>query len=390
MPLKVMDVVEQRLAVLQEPGWSGRSVAEVCARNKISRTTFYEWARRYELDGLAGLAPGSRRPHHSPAQVDEQTEDAIVELRKQHGWGARKIRDALLLGARRRGDPDPVVPVKSTVEQILARRGLLGVARQADVSVPVSGHRFERAASNELWQVDGAHHRLADQTPYWSVELLDDHSRFCPGIGVGSTLSGQLAWTTLVLAVEVYGLPEWMLSDNGRCFTGRLDRQQVSFERRLAEAGIRFTHSRPYHPQTCGKVERFHRTQREWLARRDPPTTLVEAAALMATFRAHYNDDRPHEALAGLAPVDRYRPGDPLLLPTVDLPPADFTPPGALARKTRPSGRFGYAGRDFDLGERFASVTVGIVREPARLHVYYGSSLIQTFLVKAALPTPTR
>ncbi len=222
------------------------------------------------------------------------------------------------------------------------------------------------------------------------MELLDDHSRFCPGIGVGSTLSGQLAWTTLVLAVEVYGLPEWMLSDNGRCFTGRLDRQQVSFERRLAEAGIRFTHSRPYHPQTCGKVERFHRTQREWLARRDPPTTLVEAAALMATFRAHYNDDRPHEALAGLAPVDRYRPGDPLLLPTVDLPPADFTPPGALARKTRPSGRFGYAGRDFDLGERFASVTVGIVREPARLHVYYGSSLIQTFLVKAALPTPTR
>lgn len=181
-----------------------------------------------------------------------------------------------------------------------------------------------------------------------------------------------------------------MLSDNGRCFTGRLDGQQVSFERRLAEAGVRFTHSRPYHPQTCGKVERFHRTQREWLARRDPPVTLVEAAELMAAFRAHYNHERPHEALGGLAPADRYRPGHPLQLPTVDLPPADHTPPGALPRKTTMNGRFGYGRRQFDLGERFAGVTVGLIREPARLHVYYGSSLIQTFLIKITLPHPTR
>ena len=95
MPLKVMDVVEQRLAVLQEPGWSGRSVREVCARHGISRQTFYLWRRAYEAGGLEGLAPGSRRPLHCPRQISAAVEDRVLELRKEHDWGARKIRDQL-------------------------------------------------------------------------------------------------------------------------------------------------------------------------------------------------------------------------------------------------------------------------------------------------------
>lgn len=382
MPLKVMDLVEQRLAVLQEPGWSGRSVAEVCARHKISRQTFYEWQRRYAADGLAGLVPRSRRPLSSPGQLDPDLEDRIVRLRKQHGWGPAKIRDAL----RRDG---LATPAASTVQQVLARRGLTGDPRRRHPDPTAAVHRFTREHCNELWQIDGAHHRLADTSAYWSVELLDDHSRYCLAIAVGATLTGHLAWTATRTAVATYGLPAGLLSDNGRCFTGRLDGHTVTFERRIREAGIRFIHARPYHPQTCGKVERLHRTQREWLARHHPPATLAHAQHLMDRFRTHYNHQRPHQALDGHTPAQRYRPGTPLHLPTIDLEPADHTPTGALPRKTSPTGRFTYATRSFDLGERFASITIGVIRDHARLHVYYGSSLLQTFLVGTNLPTPT-
>jgi transposase InsO family protein len=384
MPLKVMDLVEQRLAVLEEPRWSGRSVAQVCARHGISRDTFYAWKKRYERQGLAGLVPVSRRPHRSPGQLDLELEDRIVRLRKQHGWGPAKIRDAL------RGE-GLAVPAASTVQQVLARRGLTGIPRRHPVQPGEEVvHRFERSASNELWQIDGAHHRLADATPFWSVEILDDHSRFCLAIGVGASLTGQLAWTTMVTAVAAYGLPGWLISDNGRCFTGRLDGQTVPFERRIHQAGIGFTHARPYHPQTCGKVERLHRTQREWLARHDRPATITNATTLMQRFRLHYNTERPHQALDGLTPAERFRPSIGVLLPTVDLEPADYTPPGCLPRKTSTTGRFTYARRYFDLGDRFAQVTVGVLRDRTRLHVYYGSSLLETFLVGTQLPTPTR
>lgn len=384
MPLKVMALVEQRLAILEEPGWSGRTVAQVCARHGISRDTFYAWKRRYDAVGLAGLAPVSRRPQHSPGQVTLEVEDQIVRLRKQHGWGPAKIRHAL---AR---DGLAVVPAASTVQQVLARRGLTGDPRRRPVTAQTPTHRFERSASNDLWQIDGAHHRLADHTPFWSVELLDDHSRFCLHIAVGATLTGALAWTAVRTAVAAHGLPAGLLSDNGRCFTGRLDGQTVTFERRIREAGIRFSHARPYHPQTCGKVERLHRTQRDWLARHDPPATLSAAAELMDSFRGHYNNQRPHQALDGLAPADRYRPGTGVLLPSVDLEPADHTPTGALARKTSAAGQFTYARRSFNLGERWAGITIGVLREHARLHAYYGASLIETFLINPQLPTPTR
>src|SRR4051794_21741364 len=212
MPLKVMDLVEQRLAVLLEPGWSGRSVAQVCARHGISRQTFYEWQRRYAADGLAGLMPRSRRPQRSPGQLDLDLEDRIVRLRKQHGWGPAKIRDAL----RRDG---LAVPAASTVQQVLARRGLTGNPRRRLIEAAAPLQRFERAACNQLWQIDGAYHRLADQTAYWSVDLIDAHSRYCLAILVGTTLTGHLAWTATRTAAATYGLPAALLSDNGRCFT---------------------------------------------------------------------------------------------------------------------------------------------------------------------------
>jgi transposase InsO family protein len=394
MPLKVMDLVEQRLAVLQEPGWSGRSVREVCRRHRISPDTFYAWKRAYEAGGLEGLLPASRRPRSSPRQLPAELEDQILTLRKDHGWGPRKIRDTLArqtAAATQAGVPDPpTVPAISTIQQALARRGVLA-PRPRRPPRRSEGQRFARAASNELWQIDGAQRHLADGSPYWVIDLVDDYSRYCPNVLVGPALTGQLAWTALRAAVAAYGLPAQLLSDNGLCFTGRLHGIVVSFERQVAQAGIRFAHSRPYHPQTCGKVERLHATITHYLAHHhQPPRTLVEAQAQHDAFREHYNTTRPHQALDGATPAERYQPGQPQHLPVIELVPADTNPPGCLRRRVSPSnGTFTYAKRSFNLGDRWAGVTVGVLREHARLHVFYGHSLIETFLVGTNLPTPT-
>ncbi len=374
MPLKVMDIVEQRLAVLQEPAWSGRDVREVCRRNGISPDTFYAWQRRVAVDGLAGLEPRSRRPEHSPRQLAGELEDRILKLRKDHGWGPRKIRDAL----RREGlDPPPAV---STVQQALARRGVLPL-RPVRPRPRSAGQRFARAASNELWQIDGALHHLADGTPYWVVDLIDDHSRYCLGALAGPSLTEWLAWAAFRAAVAESGLPGQLLSDKGLCFTGRLHGRVVAFERQVAAAGTALCHSRPYHPQTCGKVERLHGTTRGWLARRDPPATLAAAQQLLEAFRVHYNTERPHEAVGGATPAEVFVPGASLDLAPVDIHPADGYPLGCQLRKTTPRGQFTYRYRYFRLGGRWGGVTVGLVPDGARLHVYYGASLIDTFLV---------
>lgn len=379
-----MDLVEQRLAVLQEPGWSGRSVAQVCRRHGISRETFYAWRRAYERDGLEGLAPRSRRPLSSPGQLDAGVEDRIVKLRKDHGWGARKLRDQL----RREGLD--AVPSVSTVGQVLARRGQGPAPRARRRGTAAGSRRFERALSNELWQIDGSMHRLLDGSTYWVADIVDDCSRFLVGAQIAPSLTGELAWATVRAAVARHGQPETLLSDNGLCFTGRLHRTTVAFERQVARAGIRMIHSRPYHPQTCGKIERFHLTYKQWLARRDPPADLTEATALLTAFTAHYNHDRPHQALEGAAPAERYQPGTPVELPRVEVEPADPAPAGSLRRHVDAQGGFGYARRHFSLGRRWIGVQINLVRDGPHLHVFYGAGLLETFAVGTDCPTPKR
>lgn len=382
-----MGAVEQRLAVLMEPGWSGRSVSEVCRRHGISRETFYDWQRRHDRDGLEGLVAGSRRPHRSPGQVGEALTDRILEIRKEQGWGPRKIRDRLVLDG-----VDPA-PATSTVQQVLARHGdgALRRRRGAGPGGRDEGQRFTYAHCNELWQIDGAMHHLADGHGYWAVDIIDDHSRFCVGIELGEALTSTLAWSAMRAAVGAHGLPAGLLSDNGLCFTGRLRAVTVSFERQVARAGVRLTHSRPYNPRCCGKIERLHQTARGWLARRPAPATLAQARALFAEFAEHYNTYRPHQALDGDLPARRYRPGAPTVLPVLEVEPADaHLPDGALLREINHGGRLSYAGRKLYLDARFAGLTVGLLRDKGRLHVYYGSSRIETFSIGTTHPHPRR
>lgn len=304
--------------------------------------------------------------------LDPAVEDAIVRVRKDYPhWGPKKIAAVLA----RQGVSPPAV---STIGRVLVRRGLVVPSPRPRRAVL---RRFERAASNELWQTDASVHHLADGSAFWVVDVIDDHSRFLTGVEVGAAPTAALAWRAFRGAAARYGLPGELLTDNGLTFTGRLHQVTVSFERQVRAAGVRMIHARPYHPQTCGKTERAHRTLRQWLATQPAPVTLDDAAALLAEFRHHYNHQRPHEALGQATPAQHYRPSTPVQLPPIDLDPADTYPHGCRRRRVGADGAITYARTRLRVGDRWAGVEVGLIRRGPLLHVYYGSAEIDCFIL---------
>jgi transposase InsO family protein len=259
MPLRVMDLVSLRQE-LMEKAEAGVPVAVLCREAGISRETFYVWKRRWAAGGRAGLAPRSRRPLSSPGQLEAALEDLVVALaRERPRYGPDKIRRLL---QRELAGTGTRVPAKSTIQQVLARRG---VAREARPRTPArdSWQFFRRAHPNELWQIDATAHLLANGRLFWVIDMLDDHSRYLVAARVAATATAELAWRAVAGAVAEHGMPAELLSDNGLIFTGRSLGREVTFERQARAAGIRLSHGRAYHPQTQGKIERQHRTQND-------------------------------------------------------------------------------------------------------------------------------
>jgi transposase InsO family protein len=371
--LQVVSMEELKLKVLLEPERTGETIAEVCARHGISRASYYRYRRRYLEEGLAGLEPRSRRPRFSPAQIDARLEARIVELRKRHRrWGARRIHAEL----ERAGIEPPAV---ATIHRALRRNHL--VAPQPPRR-PQASTRFERAVANDLWQIDGTTLKLASGKPAWIVDCLDDHARFLLAAIACESPTGEAAWACFLSASTAYGLPRQLLSDNHSSFTGRLLGITVEFERKLAEAGVELINAAPAHPQTLGKLERFHRTLKEWLADEGLALDLEHLQLLLDRFRAHYNGERPHQGIGNQTPAERYLPGRQPRAPLGERELADDekSPPYAphtVTRKVWPTGVVAYDGLAITLGRRWAGATVRIVEVAALVHVYLGEELIR-------------
>jgi transposase InsO family protein len=372
MALKVVSMEELKLAVLLEPERTGESVAEVCARHGVSRASYYRYRRRYLEEGVAGLEPRSRRPRSSPAQISPALEARIVELRRRHPrWGARRIHGEL----RRAGIEPPAV---ATIHRALRRNHL--VAPQP-ARRPKATKRFEREVANDLWQIDGTQVRLAGGEPAWVVDCLDDHARFLLAALACASPSGEAAWSCFLQASSAYGLPRQLLSDNHSSFTGRLLGITVAFERKLVEAGVELINAAPAHPQTLGKLERFHRTLKEWLQEEGPAADLEHLQLLLDRFRSHYNEERPHQGIANLTPVERYLPGPAPASRLGELRLAEHQktppyPPYSLTRKVWDNGVVGYQRLAINVGRRYRGATVRIVEVGELIHVYLGEELI--------------
>jgi transposase InsO family protein len=370
--LKVVSMEELKLQVLLEPERTGETIAEVCARHGVSRASFYRYRRRYLEEGVDGLAPRSRRPRSSPAKLEPLLEARIVELRRRHPrWGARRIHAEL---ARAGIEP----PAVATIHRALRRNHL--VAPQPPRR-PKATRRFEREVANDLWQIDGTQVKLATGEPAWVVDCLDDHARFLLAAIACASPTGEAAWACFVQASAAYGLPRQLLSDNHSSFTGRLLGITVAFERKLAEAGVELINAAPSHPQTLGKLERFHRTLKEWLEDEGPAADLEHLQLLLDRFCSHYNDERPHQGIGNLTPAERYLPAPPGPAPPRELEPAQAEgapayPPYSLTRKVWDNGVVGYQRLAVNVGRRYRGATVRLLEVGELVHVYLGEELI--------------
>jgi transposase InsO family protein len=284
MALRVVSLKQLKLEVLLEAGRTGDPIAEVCRRRGISRQTFYRYRRRYEAEGVSGLEPRPRVPLRPRGRIDPELEALICRLRSDHPtWGARRIRSEL----ERSGTAPPAI---STIHQTLRRNGLVAAHRPRRER---ADRRFERPFANDLWQIDATQVALVGGEAAWVVDCPDDHARYLLAAHACASPTGEAAWSCFLHASSNYGLPRQLLSDNHVSFTGRLFGFTVAFERRLAALGVQLINSRPSHPQTLGKLERFHRTLTEWLREQEPPADLEALQALLERFRSHYNGGAP-------------------------------------------------------------------------------------------------
>jgi transposase InsO family protein len=283
----------------------GRTKSEVARDYKISRYWVHQLVKRYEDEGESAFLPRSKRPHSNPRAIDPVLEERIVRLRKElskKGWdaGADTIRSHLLR------EPTPArVPAVCTIWRILVRRGF--VVPQPHKRPKSAGHRFEAAMPNERWQADATHWQLADDTGVEILNIEDDHSRLAVASDARYSTTGDDVVTSFRRAFRRHGIPARVLTDNAAVFTGKPRRGgRVALELELDLLGVKLDHSRPRHPQTCGKVERFHQTQKKWLAAQPPAATLAELQRQLDRFRRYYNTVRPHRAIGRQTPAAAY------------------------------------------------------------------------------------
>ena len=277
----------------------GRSPTDIARLHRISRSWVYVLLARYRGGGYAALEPRSRRPRTSPGRTSPELEAAIVALRAElaeagHDCGPATI--AVHLGRRVSDAPSP-----ATVWRILRRHGL--ITPQPHKRPRSSFIRFEAALPNELWQADTTHWRLADRTDVEILDLVDDHSRLLLAADAFRTVKAADVLGTFRAAADRHGLPAALLTDNGAVFAGRPRGGKVLLESELERLGIAVKHSTPYHPQTQGKVERFHQTLKRYLACQPPADSLAILQLQLDAYRAYYNAERPHRALAGATPA---------------------------------------------------------------------------------------
>jgi len=280
----------------------GRSVREVAAAHAISKTWVYELLARYRAEGEAGLVPRSKRPHSSPTQVDPRLEEAIVELRKhlaEEGFDAGPATIHYHLSRRHEQ-----VPSVSTIWRVLARRGF--IVPQPHKRPKSSYIRFEAQLPNETWQADTTHWHFEDDTDVEILNIIDDHSRLIVASKAFVTTKGGDVVATFYEAASVHGFPASMLTDNGAIFTAGPRHGRCAIETELDSLGIVYKHSRPYHPQTCGKVERFHQTLKRWLTRQPAVSTLAGLQTQLDCFADYYNTQRPHRARDRVTPAEAF------------------------------------------------------------------------------------
>lgn len=330
-----------RLEFVMLAGAPGANLSALCRSFGVSRKTGHKWLALFKDQGKEGLQDRSRRPHASPNRSDAELEARVLALHDAYPyWGARKLQALLPEGLAK--------PHPNTISAILRRHGKQ-VLSSSDAG-PAATKRFERHAPNLLWQMDfKGHFQMTDARAgrCYPLTVLDDHSRFAICLSACSNETGKQVQQALIKAFKTYGLPEQITCDNGNPWGTPKQNGLTRFEVWLIRLGIRVSHSRPRHPQTQGKDERFHRTLKLELLNQGF-NSLVACQDAFDKWREQYNLVRPHSALDQKPPVSRYTASGrayPARLPAVEYGAED------KVRKVRGNGHISFQGHQLFVGE---------------------------------------
>jgi transposase InsO family protein len=392
-----LSVMEQRYHAVMEV-ISGAPVTEVARRYGVSRQAVHGWLGRYERDGLTGLADHSHRPAYQPRQLDAGIEALICRMRGLHPrWGPRRLLFEL---GKVKVTP---LPSRSTIYRVLVRHQLVPARRRKRRRQDYK--RWQREEPMQLWQLDVTGSVfLADGSECKLVSGIDDHSRFCVIAAVVRRATARAICRAFLAAMRTYGIPDEVLTDNGKQFTGRFGKPrpaEVLFERICRKNGIKQLLTKPYSPTTTGKVERWHQTlQTDFLNDAGPFATIDAAQAAIDAWRQEYNTDRPHQSLDMATPAERFRPSAgndddlPLWAPA-DLQPVLCPVPGPadmqaaagpaswpdaieVDRVVPPSGNMSIGPQQFWLGPARAGQQVRFWIDTASVHLSTGGWRIKT------------
>jgi transposase InsO family protein len=351
------------------------NVRQLCRRFQISPATAYKWMRRYLKNGEAGLAERSRRPHSSPNQSDPEFEQEVLRIRtEQSAWGAVKIRRVLQ-------DEGIAVKAASTVHAILVRRGQID---PAESSKHQPWHRFEHPVPNDLWQMDfKGHFAIRSGQRCHPLTVLDDHSRFVVCLKACADEKSETVQRHLTDVFRQYGLPLRMTMDNGAPWGSDADHRDTRLTVWLRRLGVRVSHSRPYHPQTQGKDERFHRTLKAELLRSRIFDEFPAVQPSFDTYRDIYNQRRPHEALQLETPIRRYHLSPrtfPEQLPAIEYPSTD------TVRKVDDKGQIQFKGSKISVGKGYRGYPVALraTERDGVWNIFFCCDAIEVFDIQTA------
>jgi transposase InsO family protein len=391
--LVVLGVVEQRHRAVLEV-LDGATVTDVAARYGVSRQSVHAWLRHYASHGLPGLVDRSPRPESCPHQMPVEVEAAVVQMRREHpGWGPTTIGVYL---ARAGVEP---LPSRSAIYRALVRHGLIEVSRRRRRRE--DSKRWERLRAMELWQMDlvGRFH-LADGTALVALTGIDDHSRFCVCARLLARGTARPVVDGLEEALGRHGVPDQILTDNGKVFTARFSKGPgpVLFDRVCDANGITHLLTAPRSPTTTGKVERFHKTWRaEFVADHDyVHATMADAQAALDTWVEHYNTVRPHQAVGGRPPIERFKLAkdriEPANRPAEPPVPAPVGRPSGVTRWVDQRGVINLARHRYRVGAHLVGELVEVVVVGGLVEICHRGVVVATHVQKgqATLDRPIR
>lgn len=355
MPFEERTKMDMRKQMILSLRGGEMNVSQASRHYGVTRKTVRKWISRANEQGIEELSELSRAPHAIPFKTAMEKESALLHLKDLYPyWGAKILSEIL------RRDYGVEIPIR-TSDRILARNGRV-MPRQPKQEL----QRFEREAPNLLYQMDFK--GLPKSLGFSVLSIIDDASRMCVHFSPLKDKTGASVFEALWSIFGEIGMPEMFLMDNGDCWGTSLRRSPTAFEARLWRLGIRTTHSRPAHPQTQGKVERFHRTAKLEMGKDLVNYNQAIVREACQVFRERYNWMRPHDALGGKVPgsvftfSERKRP---------DKEPEALLLPNMAIRRVQPTGHISYKGKYYRIGKGLAGQYIQIAEEDLGLRTYY-------------------